>query len=89
MDFECDLVKARANLEKHGVSFPHATEVFADDRSSTVPDPDHSSYEERFLIFGQTRSKRHLVVAFTDRGDRIRVISARPMTRREHTVYEH
>jgi uncharacterized DUF497 family protein len=89
MDFEWNRAKARANEEKHGVSFAEASEVFADDRSSTVPDPDHSSYEERFLIFGQTKGQRYLAVAFTDRGDRIRIISARPMTRSERTVYEH
>lgn len=88
MDFEWDPVKARANESKHCVTFVEASQVFADDYSSVVSDPDHSVGEERFVIFGKSRSHRHLTVAFTDRGDRIRIISARPMTRREQSAYE-
>ena len=54
MDFEWDRNKARGNESKHGVSFEEATEVFADEYSSTVPDPDHSIDEDRFVIFGKT-----------------------------------
>ena len=86
MDFEWDPQKARENLDKHGVSFAEATEVFGDDLSSTVADPDHS--EPRYVIFGQSRAGKHLVIAFTERGDRIRLISARGMTRRERRAYE-
>ncbi len=88
MDFEWDRSKARGNERKHGISFEEATEVFADEHSSTVPDPDHSIEEERFVIFGKTHRDRFLAVAFTERNDRIRIISARPMTRREHKAYE-
>jgi len=88
MDFEWDPQKARENVEKHGVSFTEATDVFGDDLSSTVSDPDHSHGESRYVIFGQSRGGRHLVVAFTERGDRIRLISARTMTRRERRAYE-
>lgn len=88
MNFEWDTTKAAENLSKHGVSFDEATEVFGDELSSAVPDPDHSVVEERFVIFGQTLEERYLVVAFTERDGRIRLISARPMTRRERAAYE-
>jgi len=88
MDFEWDPEKARRNRRLHGVSFPEAAEVFGDELSSTVPDPDHSRGEDRYLTFGQARSGRHLVVAHTERGGRVRLISARRMTRRERKAYE-
>ena len=88
MDFEWDPKKARENQSKHDVGFEEATEVFGDELSSTVLDPDHSMEEERFVIFGRTRQGKYLVVAFTERSGRIRLISARPMTRRERSAYE-
>lgn len=88
MEFEWDSHKARKNLRSHSVSFPEATEIFGDELSSTVPDPDHSEGERRYLIFGQTLAGRHLVAVFTERADRIRLISARRMTRRERKAYE-
>ena len=88
MDFEWDRKKALANQRKHDVSFEEAAEVFADALSSTVVDPDHSQEEQRFVIFGQTLAGRLLVVAFTERNDRIRIITARQMTRRERRAYE-
>jgi uncharacterized DUF497 family protein len=88
MDFEWDTSKDGANREKHGVTFEEAAEVFADNLSLTVSDPDHSLEEQRFVIFGRTKRDRYLVVAFTDRDDRIRIISAREMTRREREAYE-
>ena len=88
MDFEWNPKKASANEQKHGVKFEEAAEVFVDDYSSTVADPDHSAEEERFLIFGTTKTGRSLVVSFTDRSGRIRLINARPMTPRERRAYE-
>ncbi len=88
MDFEWDSDKADANVAKHGVSFVDATEVFGDILSSTLPDPDSSVGEDRYLIFGQTQRATHVVVSFTDRGDTIRLISARQMTARERVAYE-
>ena len=88
MDFEWDHQKAAANEQKHGVAFQEAVEVFADDYSSTVADPDHSVGEARFVIFGRTVGGRFVVVSFTERGDRIRIINARPMTPRERRAYE-
>ena len=86
--FEWDPDKARDNEQKHGVSFLEASEVFGDDHSSSVPDPDHSSDEERYLIFGISQQGRYVVVSYTERGDRIRLISARQMTPRERRAYE-
>jgi uncharacterized DUF497 family protein len=86
--FEWDPDKARDNEQKHGVTFLEASEVFEDDHSSSIPDPDHSTNEQRYLIFGISRQGRHLVVSYTERGDRIRLISARQMTPRERRAYE-
>lgn len=88
LTFEWDPEKARENEQKHGVAFPEATEVFGDDHSSTVLDPDHSTDEERHIIFGATRQGRYLVVSYTEREGRIRLISARQMTPRERRAYE-
>jgi uncharacterized protein len=88
VDFEWDPEKANENERKHSVSFVEATEVFGDELSRTVSDPDHSVAEDRFLIFGQTAAGQNLVVAFTEREYRIRLISARPMTPQERKAYE-
>ena len=86
--FEWDSEKAAENEQKHGVTFIEATEVFDDDHSSSVPDPDHSVNEQRYLIFGISKQGKHLLVSYTERGDRIRLISARQMTSRERRAYE-
>ena len=88
MDFEWDSEKAKENEAKHGVTFLEASEVFGDDYSSKVPDPDHSENEDRYLIFGVSRNGKYLVVSYTEREERIRLISARIMTPRERRAYE-
>ena len=88
MEFEWDPAKARANEGEHGVSFFEACDVFDDDHSSAARDPDHSTDEDRYLIFGMSKRGRYLVVSYTERGDRIRPISARQMTARERRAYE-
>jgi len=88
MDFEWDTKKAVKNHRKHRITFDEAVEIFADDYSSTVADPDHSADEHRFVMFGATRTGKFLVVSFVERGDRIRLINARPMTPRERRAYE-
>ena len=80
--------KAASNRRKHGVSFEEAGSAFADPLSVTVPDPDHSENEERYLLLGQSDRNRLLVVAHVERGDVIRIINARPATRRERRRYE-
>ena len=88
MEFEWDSAKARENESKHGVSFFEACEVFDDDHSSAVRDPDHSLEENRHLIFGMSKANKYLVVSYTERSDRIRLISVRQMTPRERRAYE-
>ncbi|MEA3643623.1 MAG: BrnT family toxin [Lamprobacter sp.] len=88
MYFEWDWRKATENARKHGISFPEATEVFGDNFSSCVPDPDNSYGEERFLLFGKTKSGKGLAVSFTEKQDIIRIISARRMTAFERKAYE-
>ena len=88
MDFEWDDNKAQINRKKHNVSFFEACEVFNDENSSCVPDPEHSYKEERYLLFGVSSKENYLVVSFTERVDTIRIISARQMTRQERKAYE-
>jgi hypothetical protein len=88
MEFEWDPLKAARNLRKHGVSFHEAASVFGDRLSVTVPDPDHSLDEERFIIVGLSRLGRLLIVAHAERGESIRLISARELTSRERKAYE-
>lgn len=88
MEFEWNERKATANLKKHGVSFHEAGTVFGDSMAITFPNPDHSVSEQRFLTFGLSQSGRLLVVAHTDRGRTVRIISARLMTKHERRIYE-
>jgi uncharacterized protein len=88
MEFEWDDDKAEANRLKHGVTFPEAMTVFADPLSLTGYDPDHSVGEDRFLTMGIASDGRFVIVSHTDRGDAIRIISAREATRRERKDYE-
>ena len=88
MDFDWDEKKARANLAKHGVSFSEAASVFGDASALTFHDPDHSEIEDRFLTFGISMRGRLLAVIHTARRASIRIISARPATRRERSVYD-
>ncbi|QDV91359.1 hypothetical protein RAS2_24550 [Phycisphaerae bacterium RAS2] len=88
MELEWDEDKAVRNVSKHGVEFAEAATVFGDALALTFLDPDHSEREERYLTFGHSIAGRLLVVAHTDRGDRIRIISARMATRRERALYE-
>jgi len=88
MDFEWDPRKAESNLRKHGVSFTEAGTVFGDDLAITVPDPDHSKDEDRCITIGWSNHHRLLMVSHADRKDRIRIISARELTRNERKAYE-
>ena len=88
LQFEWDEPKARTNLAKHGVSFEEASTVFADSLSITIDDPTHSQAEDRFIVLGHSHRQRLLVVVHTERGDRIRLISARRANRNERKQYE-
>jgi uncharacterized DUF497 family protein len=88
LQFEWDPDKAAANLSKHGVAFEEAATVFGDSLSLTAYDPDHSADEHRYITMGTSVDGRLLIVSHTDRGDRIRIISARKATPRERKAYE-
>jgi uncharacterized protein len=88
MKFEWDPRKAAENLRKHDVSFAEAATVFNDELSVTIHDPDHSAEEDRYLIIGWSDRRRLLMVAHTDRQNRVRIISARELTRAERKTYE-
>ena len=81
MEFEWDPNKAAANLAKHGVGFAEAMTVFGDPLESTVADPDHSESESRFLSIGLSAAGRLVVVAYTEREGRTRILSAREARR--------
>ncbi|MEZ5553806.1 MAG: BrnT family toxin [Pseudomonadales bacterium] len=87
-EFEWDPAKEMQNIRKHDVSFHEAQSAFADSLSMTIPDPDNSDGERRFVLLGMTSEGRLVVVPYTERGDRIRIISARLATRREILQYE-
>ena len=89
MKFEWNAAKASRNLKVHGVSFDDASTVFGDPLAGTIDDPLHSQAEPRSVTIGVAASGKLLVVCHTDRGDAIRLISARPATRAERRTYEH
>jgi len=86
--FEWDPRKARRNLTLHGVSFDEASTAFQDPLSKTIDDPLHSEDDERFVLLGHSHRNRLSVVVHTERGDRIRLISARLAGNRERITYE-
>jgi uncharacterized protein len=88
LEFEWDRSKAEANHWKHGVGFEEAASAFADPLSVTIADPDHSVRETRYLLLGTSEYGRLLVVAHTERGGLVRLVSARPATRHERRDYE-
>jgi uncharacterized protein len=88
MEFEWDPEKAKKNKIKHKVTFGEAASIFGDALAITYMDPDHSSYEKRYITFGLSWYRRLLVVSYTEREERIRIISARLMKRKERKIYE-
>ena len=88
MDFEWDETKAEANERKHGVPFAEAVSIFDDLLTLTGYDPAHSDDEDRYISMGMSDSNRLLIVSHTDRGDKVRIISAREASRKEQKDYE-
>lgn len=86
--FDWDPGKARRNLRKHRIDFNEASTVFADTLSITIPDPDHSQDEERWVTMGLSNRQRLLVVVYTEDEETIRLISARTADRLERRKYE-
>jgi uncharacterized DUF497 family protein len=87
VDAEWDPAKAASNLAKHGVRFADAMFVFQDELALTIRDP-YTAEEERFVTVGMDPLGRVLVVVYTWRNERIRLISARPATPSERKQYE-
>jgi len=88
MNFEWDENKSIINFSKHGVSFEEAKTVFDDPLYIDFYDPAHSDKEERYLIVGESDQRRLLIVSYTERGNSIRIISAREVTGSEREVYQ-
>ena len=87
MVYEWNAGKAKANIHNHGVSFDEAATVFLDPLALTFPDPYHSG-EGREITIGYTAGHQVVFVSHCQRGDRVRIISARKATRRERRNYE-
>ncbi len=85
MQFEWSEQKAGSNLKKHDVSFAEAETYFYID----IFDDEHSTEENRFLLIGESERKRLLIISYTEREDRIRIVSARELTPKERKDYEH
>jgi uncharacterized protein len=87
LEFEWDEQKAKTNQRKHGVSFEEAKSIFQDPFSITINDPLHSLNEERFVDIGISTKLRLLVVVYTQRGTKIRLISCRKASLQEEKIY--
>lgn len=88
LNFEWDEEKAKTNIKKHGVSFDKSTTVFLDPFSMTIPDPNHSVDEQRYIYIGSSDKGRVLVVVYAERRLNIRIISCREATPTERKLYE-
>jgi uncharacterized DUF497 family protein len=88
LEFEWDEKKAALNKKKHGVTFEEAAAVFGDPLAAVFDDEAHSDDERREIIVGHSEKKRLLVVSYAERGDRIRIISARRATKLERQNHE-
>ena len=88
LQFEWDPDKDSRNQRRHQVSFAEAASVFADFLSASAPDPDHLDIEDRYIIIGFSDRRRPLMVSYTERGNHIRIISARTLTPTERKQYE-
>ena len=80
--------KKKSNLSKHGVSFEEAKTVFNDPLYVDFYDPDHSEEEDRYIIVGESSQGRILLVSYTERKDKIRIVSSRQVTKNERQAYE-
>ena len=89
MQFEWDSDKAETNFRKHGVSFEEATSVWNDYFNIELVNHKHSFDERRFLMIGESEQRRFLLISFTERENKVRIISARDLTPRERREYEH
>lgn len=86
--FEWDSRKAKRNIKIHNVTFDEASTAFGDTLSLSIYDPLHSDKEDRFILIGNSCKNRLIVVAYTERDDRIRIISSRKASKNERKQYE-
>jgi uncharacterized protein len=86
--FDWDTGNREKNWHKHGVSASECEELFFNLPLLMQPDPTHSQAEARYFLLGQTNAGRYLFIAFTIRNEKIRVISAQDMSRKETEIYE-
>ncbi len=87
LEFEWDKGNIGKN-SKHKVEDKEAEEPFFDENKITYKDVLHSRKEERFILLGQTKKQRLLYIVFTQRKNRIRIISARDINKKEVSLYE-
>jgi uncharacterized DUF497 family protein len=85
--FDWDEGNRDKNQERHGVSDSECEQVFFNQPLFVFADTEHSEEEQRYYVLGRTDRGRWLFVVFAPRGDKIRVISAREMTKRERAFY--
>jgi uncharacterized DUF497 family protein len=88
ISFQWDLGNIDKNWEKHQISNIECEEVFFDDQKITLKDVLHSGKEDRYIIFGKTKNKKLLFIAYTIRNNKIRIISARVADKKEKKFYE-
>ena len=88
MQFEWDEDKAKTNFSKHAVSFEEASTVWEDLFFIDLYDEEHSEEENRFLMIGESKQNRLLIVSYTERENIVRIISARELTPKERQDYE-
>ncbi len=88
IDFDWDSGNRGKNLKKHGVTDEESEEAFFDTEKKILRDPLHSNTEERYILLGQTKQKKILFIVFTKRKHRIRIISSRPLNKKEKHLYE-
>ena len=88
MKLQWDAKKERAKVEKHGVTFQEATTDFGDPLAASIPDPDHSQGEPRFITIAHSSNNRLIVVSHTEEGENFRIISVREANTHERKTYE-
>ncbi len=88
MEFEWDPLKAASNVKKHHVGFEEALTAFMDPFALSIHDPIHSEAENRFILVGLIIRQRYVAIAYTMRGETVRIISVRLATQKERRDYE-
>ncbi len=89
IEFDWDQWNVQKNEQKHGVSRLEAESTFYDSRLRLFEDQKHSSpRERRYIMYGRGLESRVLMIAFTLRAKRVRIITARPASRKERRIHE-